>query len=243
MKTNKCFVPAFSQLAEDLREQIESGQLKPRDMISSEAQLGIMYGISRMTVRRGLAILVEAGLLETVHGKGNFVTEPNLDQATIIFKENNTVDEGDRSFKLLGIKRVGADAQIASKLKLPEGTKVFMLKRLILGENDPIAVDVKYLPYTKGKPMVENEIKYTAFPEMVAKHADVMIHKIEMGISATTLTIEEAELLKTVPGHPALSVIQMIYSKDEKPLGMSKITYRGEMFELKAVSYPYSGKR
>lgn len=244
MNDERDMVPVFYQLFQDIKEQIESGRLKPGDMIPSESQLGKMYGISRMTVRRGLALLIDAGLIETVHGKGNFVAKPRLDRATLFFNETGVADEAGTSvFKLLGVRRVEADVLIAKKLKLPEGTRVFMIKRLIIGEKFPVAVDVKYLPYIKGKPIVENEIEYADFPAMVARHTDVMIHRIDMSISATSLTPEEAELLKTEPRHPALCIMQIIYAKDGRPLGLSRIVYRGDMYELKAVTYPYATER
>lgn len=242
MKAKRDFIPVYYQLAEDLKQQIESGELKPGDVVPSETQLVNEYGISRVTVRRGLALLLEAGLIETVRGKGNYVAKPRLNQVTLTFKENDSVKENKLSYKLLEVKRINTGTEIAAVLDIPEGTKVFMIRRLINSESGPAGIDVKYLPYLKGKPMLENEIEYADFPEIVAKHTDVTIHKIEMGISATPLMPEEAELLKTVAGHPALCVVQRFYAKDGKPLGISKTIYRGETFELNAISYPYSGK-
>lgn len=242
MKAERDFVPIYYQLAEDIKQQIVSGELKPGDAIPSESQLVNDYGVSRLTVRRGLALLLEAGLIETVRGKGNFVAKPKLNQATLEFKERGVAGEDELSFKLLEVKRVKAEGKIAAKLSVPEGTKVFTIKRLLVGENGPVGIDVKYLPYLKGKPVLENEIEYADFPEIVAKHADVMIYKIERAISASLLLPEEAQILKTEPGKPALCVIQVIYAKDETPLGISKTIYRGETFELKSVSYPYAGK-
>lgn len=136
------------------------------------------------------------------------------------FRENDSVKENKVSFKLLEVKRIAVDHKMAARLVIPEGTKVFMIKRLLNSENGPAGIDVKYLPYKKGKPLLEKEIEYADFPEIVAKHTDATIHKIEMGISATPLIPEEAELLKTVTGHPALCVIQVIYAKDGHPLGI-----------------------
>ncbi|MDT3699914.1 MAG: GntR family transcriptional regulator [Thermincola sp.] len=242
MKTNRDFMPVYYQLADDLKQQIESGQLKPADAVPSESQLVSEYGVSRVTVRRGLAILLEAGLIETVRGKGNFVARPKLNQVTLTFPEYDALKENKRTYKLLGVKRISVDSDTSAKLGVAQGTKVFMIKRLIKGEDGPMGIDFKYLPYLKGKPLLENEIAYADFPEIVAKHTDVTIHKIEMSIAAAPLTADEAELLQTVPGHPALSVVQIIYAKDGKILGSSNTTYRGESFQLNAVSYPYSAK-
>lgn len=242
MKALRDFMPVYYQLAEDLKQLIESGELKPGDAIPSETQLVGEYGISRVTVRRGLALLLEAGLIETVRGKGNFVAKPKLNEVTLTFRENDTFKENKLSFKLLEVKRVPADPAVAARLGIAEGKKVFMIRRLINGENGPAGLDEKYLPYLKGKPLLENVIEYADFPEIVARHTDATIHKIEMGISAAPLMPEEAEKLKTVTGHPALCIIQVIYAKDGQPMGISKTIYRGETFELNAVAYPYKAK-
>lgn len=235
-------MPVYYQLADDLKQQIESGQLKPGDAVPSESQLVAEYGVSRVTVRRGLAILLEAGIIATIRGKGNFVARPKLDQVTMTFRENDSKKEHSLTYKLLGVKLIKVDSANAIRLGVAEGTKVLVIKRLIRGEGGPAGIDTKYLPYLKGKPVLENEIEYADFPEIVAKHTDVTIHKIEMSFSAVPLLPEEAEQLQTVPGHPGLSVIQTVYAKDGKILGSSKTTYRGEAFELYAVSYPYSAK-
>ena len=62
--------PAFKQIADDLREQIESGRLAAGDRVLSEAQLMAAYGVARMTVRQALAVLKAEGLLLAEHGRG-----------------------------------------------------------------------------------------------------------------------------------------------------------------------------
>ncbi|MEW6424506.1 MAG: GntR family transcriptional regulator [Bacillota bacterium] len=242
MRARKDFVPVYYQLAEDIKRQIESGKLKEGDAIPSESQLVSEYRTSRVTVRRGLALLLEAGLIETVRGKGNFVAKPRFNQATLIFNEAGLTGEKKFRFKLLEVKLIKAGGEIASGFGIPEGTKIFMIKRLISGQDGPAGIDVKYLPYLKGKPLLEKEIEYADFPELVARHTDVMIHKIERIISAGSVAPEEAEMLKTAPGHPALCVTQLFYGKEDRLLGISRTVYRGEAFELKTVSYPFSGK-
>ena len=242
MKAQKDFTPVYYQLAEDLKELIQSGELKPGDPVPSESRLGAEYGISRMTVRRGLALLSEAGIIETIRGKGNYVAKPRLNQVTLTFAENDCACASKLTYQLLEVKRVAADAWTAGRLSIAAGTKVFAITRIISGENGPAGLDLKYLPYIKGKPVLENELQYADFPEIVARHTDVTIYKIEMNISATALPPAEAELLKILPGYPGLCVTQVVYAKDGQPLGISKTTYRGGAFELKAVSYPYSGR-
>lgn len=66
--------PNYQRIAADLRAEIDSGRLGPGDRVPSEAELMRRYGVSRGTARQGLALIQAAGLVESAHGKGRFVT-------------------------------------------------------------------------------------------------------------------------------------------------------------------------
>jgi DNA-binding GntR family transcriptional regulator len=63
----------YRRIAEDLRQQITSGELATGQRVPSETELMRRYGVSRGTARQGLALLEAAGLVTAVHGKGRFV--------------------------------------------------------------------------------------------------------------------------------------------------------------------------
>ena len=60
-------------------QQLIDNQLRSGDAIPSERALVSRLGVSRVTVRQAIADLVEAGVLERVHGKGTYVTGPQVD--------------------------------------------------------------------------------------------------------------------------------------------------------------------
>jgi GntR family transcriptional regulator len=70
--------PVYRQIAEDLRLQIESGELAPGARLKSEVELREEYAkdekeISRNTVRDAVKLLISRGLVETRPGQGTFV--------------------------------------------------------------------------------------------------------------------------------------------------------------------------
>jgi GntR family transcriptional regulator len=66
----------FRQLADLLREQIESGALGPGDPLPSELRLVQEHGISRTTVRQAIAQLRTEGLVSVERPRGTFVRIP-----------------------------------------------------------------------------------------------------------------------------------------------------------------------
>jgi GntR family transcriptional regulator len=70
--------PMYRRIAEDLRRQIESGELAPGSQLKSEVELREAYEqdgkeVSRNTVRDAIKLLIARGLVETRPGQGTFV--------------------------------------------------------------------------------------------------------------------------------------------------------------------------
>jgi GntR family transcriptional regulator len=65
--------PRYRQIADDLREKIESGGLGHGSQLPTELELRELYDASRNTVRDALKLLTTRGLVETRPGQGTFV--------------------------------------------------------------------------------------------------------------------------------------------------------------------------
>lgn len=68
-------VTPYRQIADYLREQIESGKLGPGARLPSEDYLAQESGTAVSTVRRALKLLRDEGWIVTVHAQGSFVSE------------------------------------------------------------------------------------------------------------------------------------------------------------------------
>ncbi len=62
-----------AQLTDMLRQSIQSGQFRAGDRLPSERELSDASGLSRMTVRRALATLIDSGIIYRVPGSGTYV--------------------------------------------------------------------------------------------------------------------------------------------------------------------------
>ena len=67
-------LPPYRELARQLQQQIMSGELHGR--LPSEIQIAAQWRVSKTVVRKALALLREAGLVETHHGFGSRVLPP-----------------------------------------------------------------------------------------------------------------------------------------------------------------------
>lgn len=67
--------PLYSQIVNDIKSRITSGQLKAGDQIGSQQSLAGEYGVSLITVKKALSDLIKEGVLFSRVGKGTFVAQ------------------------------------------------------------------------------------------------------------------------------------------------------------------------
>ncbi len=77
--------PLYKQLYSSLLEEIKTGKLKSGDRVPSEKELADQFKVSRITSKKALETLVQAGLIERARGRGSFVAGhlPDLKQVGV----------------------------------------------------------------------------------------------------------------------------------------------------------------
>ena len=73
--------PLYLQLARQLESDIRTGTYRVDQALPSERMLSESLGVSRITARKAIDVLVEQGLVVRKHGSGNFIA-PRIEQPT-----------------------------------------------------------------------------------------------------------------------------------------------------------------
>jgi GntR family transcriptional regulator len=87
--------PMYQLIAQELREQIQSGKLLPGDQVPTEFELRDRYGTSRNTVRDAIKRLTSQGLVETRPGQGTFVIRRVDPFVTVLTGDSRSGSGGD----------------------------------------------------------------------------------------------------------------------------------------------------
>jgi DNA-binding LacI/PurR family transcriptional regulator len=80
----------YERICAHVLEQLRRGALRPGDRVPSEMELATQFAVSRITSKRALEVLREAGLVERIRGKGTFVVRrlPDLTDLTVPLRSN-----------------------------------------------------------------------------------------------------------------------------------------------------------
>jgi len=228
--------PVYIKIVEDIKQKVNSAELKPGDTVPPETALCREYGVSRMTVRKGLAILANEGYIFSVPGKGSYVKKPEVNKYTLFYDEmNNLINSVDKA-RLLEVTIIMPDEKLADELQTTRNKHVIMIRRLFYTDGVPVAYDIKYLLYNKGMPVVEKEIEQATFQEMVSGSMPIFALKKRISISAQVPSEEIKRYLNIGDELALLVVEQKLYNNENKPIGIGLTYYRGDYIKLQGNS-------
>ena len=73
--------PLYQQIFDDMMDGIRNGTWKTGDRLPSEKELAEQYKVSRITSKKSLEMLSDAGLIQRMPGKGSFVRQVEVQNA------------------------------------------------------------------------------------------------------------------------------------------------------------------
>ena len=229
--------PAFSQLVDILKGQIDQGVYRPGDRLPSESSLCRRYQVSPMTVRRAVQTLLDQDLVNTIKGSGTYVKAPDLGGVTFSTKEFFSIfrDQKRSRISMLEASILRADQATAQRLGLDLGDPVILIKRVLLHDDEPIVYHKEQLIYDPALPIVEAELEVTSLPErLFVSTGESNLKRAEMTIEAKALTQEEADVLRVQPLQPAFSLEHIFYDFNDRPVSWGRFICRGDRLRFTA---------
>jgi GntR family transcriptional repressor for pyruvate dehydrogenase complex len=103
--TPRRILPAYSQVAHQLREHIIGGRLAPGDQLPIEPEIAELFGVSRSTIREALRQLSSEGLVRTTRGVrgGTFVAHPSPDSISAYLETGFGLLAGSERISILNL--------------------------------------------------------------------------------------------------------------------------------------------
>lgn len=215
-------LPLHLAISEKLREQIYSSEYSPGEQLPSEHQLMLQFNVSRITVRRAIANLVNQGLVVSHRGKGVFVKDRkkvmrSLSNPLIFFDKDMVRQGSTASIHSLSFETVAPSVKVCQQLQLDERTpRVYCQKKIILTDQIPVAVDITYIPFDLGKTFATELQSSLIYPTLDSN--GVSIEQVETIIECTHATHEVSEHLDIPLGAPLLVNRYIAYTTGEKPV-------------------------
>ena len=227
------FEPPYSQVARGIREHIVTGEYRSGDRLPSEAELCAMYGVSRMTVRRAVALLVRDGVVFTENGRGTFVRAPGLGAATFDLSSlRRLVDDPATTVKISEARIVSPSPRVCRKLAVDAESHVVAIKRVLSSAGEPVFYHSEYLVFDPRRPLVEAEYGVTALRDLLANAGTSGFKYGRLDLHASTLTEAEASYLGDEPGLSAWVIEHLFFDFEDRPVSWGRFIGRSDRLEF-----------
>lgn len=224
--------PAYLRLQRLLRNRVQAGELGPGQALPSERDLAEQLAVSRVTVRKALAGLVQDGVLVPRRGAGTFVAErivKPLSKITSFTEDLRARGLNPRS-KFLERSVGEVTPEEAMALNLSPGSRVVRLYRLRYAGDEPLAVERSAVPEEiLDDPARVTDSLYAALELLGCRPVRAL-----QRLRAVNLNAEQARQLQLPEGSAALALERRSFLADGRLVEFTRSWYRGDAYDFVA---------
>lgn len=220
----------YTRIADDLRERIATGILRPGDDVPTEAELAERWSTSRGPIRNALAALRAEGLIETSRGRPARVVARKADQAVDVsvpftrWARDLGVTPGAQTQEL-SLRRAGAKAEALGVS--PDDTIVGVV-RLRLLDGRPTMLERLFYTEEAGRHLFAVDLDAVSITEHLASVGHPIVG-LQHEIDAVAADEQDAALLRVPQGAPILRLSRTSRDAEGRIFEASEDRYLSEV--------------
>ncbi|HZT63159.1 MAG TPA: GntR family transcriptional regulator [Burkholderiales bacterium] len=228
-------VPRYHQIYLVLRERLAAGEFARDVPLPGELQLARSYGVSRVTLRAALELLVREKLIVRQRGRGTYlrpgVELPQPGPPLLGLLENLVAMGLKTSVRVLELSDVPASADVAAALKIAPGDRVQKAVRLRSHKGGPVSLLTTYVPAAvarfgrrqlAAKPMLQ-----------LLEETGVKVAGAEQTVGAKLADPASAPPLQVELGAALLAVTRLVHDQAQRPVQLLRGLYRPDRYHYR----------
>lgn len=229
------FAPLYHQMYESLRSYIEHGGLEPGDRLPGEEELNDLFGVSQITTRKALDILVESGLILRRRGKGTFVAdhpirtemEGGLDSDPGSSHDGTTFETRVVRGEIVTVSRSTADL-----LAIHSGDELAMIERVRSAGGQPFCLEKIFLVHALCRGILDQDFDSEPLGQLLVSRYGIVLTRAEQTVRAQSAGRDVAHELRVSANDPALTIERVSYTSTGTPVEFARLFYRADRYAL-----------
>lgn len=228
--------PLYLQIAEDIRNKINTGELKENARIPTEAELSQSYQVSRITIRKALEILEDAEIVVRRQRLGTFVSAKKVSRSLncfMGFTKSCELSGKKGETRLLSAELVRAMPSDIKRLHLKEDDKIISIRRLRYCDGEPVILEENHFPKQYAYLLAED---LNGSLHEILRERGVDLSNGSKTIGVCYATREEARLLKIKENDALIISRDIAYDAKNLPVYSSKEIINADRYEYKIMT-------
>lgn len=219
-------VPLYHQLAHQLKDAVEHGDLPKGTFLDNELDLADRWQVSRPTVRRAIQELVDDGMLVRRRGVGTQVVNDQVRRPFTLSSFHDDLVASGRTplTEVVALDRRPAPADVADDLALARRTEVVSIVRRRSAGRRRLAVMRNWLIVDAAGHITADDLERTGLYALIRERG-VRPHYATQRLGARVATEEEAELLGIDTGAPVLTMRRVMQDLTGRPVEVGDHAY------------------
>ncbi|MCC0683869.1 trehalose operon repressor [Clostridioides sp. ZZV15-6383] len=227
----KKFYEIYLDLEKDIRNNVyEIGELLP-----TEVKLAQKYQVSRETIRKAQALLLEKGFIQKKQGKGAIVLDINkfeIEGAGLIsFDELQRNKNLDTEINVLKNKKEIMPLEICKKLDIDTKTKVISVERLRKINGEAVILDKDYFIFEIIPEIPLRAVQSSIF-NYIEKNLELKIGYANREVTVNPVTEEDKLLLDIRTDTHVVVIRSEVYLEDTRLFQYHESRHRVDTFRF-----------
>lgn len=186
---------------EALLDLLEQPDFDHGSQLPAERPLAESLGVSRMTLRKAIDVLIEEGRLERRPYAGTFVTGPTIERPltqpiTHGISKITELNGAQPSSKLLYFEQSIASKQTAAMLHIDQGSPLLVIRRLRMANGLAFCLETSHIPAIRVPGLVAGDlVEGGSLYQLMANRYGIHVEADDGSIRIVSVTDDEADLL------------------------------------------------
>jgi GntR family transcriptional regulator len=226
-------ITLYQQISDELRRDIAAGRFEPTGRLPSEAEIGLRFDVSRVTVRLALGKLDKDGLIDRRKGKGTFVTGKQVRHELNVLRSfhETLLRQGlNATMRVTGFRVVVTPVGLRTLFGASR-RECLLLQRLHLIDGEPIALGRSYLP-AELSGLTRDDIQRRSTYSVIAAFAGTPIVQAKMELGAQIAGKDLAKALHAKAGAALLTMERTSYFRDGRCADYSTFFVKPERYKF-----------
>jgi GntR family transcriptional regulator len=211
-----------------LAEKLNSiaASLAPDEPLPPERALAERFSVSRVTLRKALAELADAGVIYTIHGAGSFVSQPRVVKRLKLLSFSEEIQNRGwvPTTSVISAEKIN----LASDLDLDAAADAtFKIVRLRLGNNEPLSHETTLISESVAPGLLVHDLTKSLY-SILKESYGIKFAYAEEEIRPIVVTQEIATLLNLKVGDPAFEINRMAFTSRGVLIEQSNSIRRGD---------------